>query len=429
MKESLAVYEKRMKWFRDAGLGMFIHWGLYSEFGHGEWAQWREDIHPLEYAKLAEKFLPNKFNADELAQLAKDGGAKYVVFGARHHDGFSLFDSKVSNFTSVKAPAKRDFVAEYVKAVRKAGLKVGLYYSPMDWSWPCFNMKLPPNDKLAWQKFVETGPSSYPKEWKDMQRYAHEQVRELMTNYGKIDLLWYDGCWYQTAEQWKSKELNSMVRKLQPHIVINNRAGIVEDFDTPENEIPLNITPQQRPWETCLCMNDTWGYISGDINYKSIRQCLSTLIRVRSASGNILLNISPKGDGSIPKQCKDTFLGLGNWLKVNGESIYGCGIAEMCPHGTGFFAQPGIFTGRHDRNMIYYHILRYLGKNEHCAKIDAKVTSAELLHDGSKVKIKQIGRMVYFLDLPKKAPDTFDTVIKMRYAENSAVSAWTKNYV
>ena len=429
MKESKIVYEKRIKWFRDAGLGMFIHWGLYSQLGHGEWAQWREDIHPSEYVTLAEKFKPGKFDADTWAQLAKAGGAEYVVFGTRHHDGFALFDSKVSNFTSVKTAVNRDFVAEYVKAVRRAGLKVGLYYSPMDWSWPVFNMKLPSNDTLAWQKFVETGPAYDVRAWAAMRTYAHQQLRELMTNYGKIDLLWYDGCWYQTAEQWKSKELNAMVRKLQPHIVINNRAGLVEDFDTPENEIPLNIMPQQRPWETCLCMNDTWGYIAGDVNYKSVRQCLSTIIRVRSAGGNVLLNISPKGDGSIPKPCKDVFLGLGNWLKQHGESVYGCGLAEMCPHGTGYFAQPGIFTGKSGENTVYYHILRYLGKNEHCAKIDAKIRSAELLSDGSRVKFKQIGRMVYFMNLPAKAPSSLDTVIKIKYAENSAVSAWTKNYV
>ena len=429
MSESPRNYEERIEWFQDAGLGMFVHFGLYSVLGRGEWAQWREDIHPLEYAKLAKKFNPKKFDAAALAQLAKDGGAKYVVFGTRHHDGFSLWDSKVSDFTSAKTAARRDFVTEYVKAVRKAGLKVGLYYSPMDWSWPVFNMKLPQANPLAWQEFVEKGPKYDALAWARMRDYAHEQVRELMTNYGKIDLLWYDGCWYQTAEEWKSKELNVMVRKLQPHIVINNRAGIVEDYDTPENELPLNINPQQRPWEACFCMNDTWGYMPGDINYKTPRQCLYTLLRVRTAGGNFLLNVSPKADGSMPRQCSMIFETVGAWLKRNGESVYGCGLAEMSSHGTGFFAQPGIMTCNPHRNSIYYHILRWLGGSEHCAKIDAKIISAKLLCNGQKVKYKQVGRMVYFSDLPRKAPDNLDTVIKLRYDPATVNSAWAKTFV
>ncbi len=428
-KESKQEYEKRVKWFRDAGLGMFMHWGLYSTLGHGEWAQWREDIHPRNYMKLMEKFTGKNFNASKLAQLAKQSGAQYAVLTSRHHDGFCLWDSQVSDLTSINTPAKRDFIAEYVDAFRQAGLKVGIYYSPMDWSWGTYNMDLPEEDPLAWQNFVEKGPEYDSGAWKRFRKYVHEQVWELMSNYGKIDLLWYDGCWYQNAEQWQSRKLNNMVRNLQPDIVINDRSGIEEDYSTPENEIPLNIQPQQRPWETCFCMNDTWGYIPGDKNIKTVRQCLYSLLRVRSAGGNLLLNNSLKPDGQSPADAVKVFEVIGNWLKINGESIYGASLAEMTSHGTGFFAQPGIVTAKQQQNTVYYHILRYLGGNEHCVKLDAEVISANLLLDGSKVKFNQKGRMVYFKNLPQKAPDSLDTVIKLKYKPGTARSIWTKTYV
>ncbi len=428
-KETGHEYEQRVKWFRDAGFGMFIHWGLYSLLGHGEWAQWRENIHPQEYRKLAYEFNPINFDPHSWIELAKKGGAKYVVFTTRHHDGFSLWDTKVSDFKSTNFSTQRDFVAEYINAVRDAGLNVGLYYSPMDWSWPGLNLKLPGDDPLAWQKFVEKGPEYDTQAWGRFCEYVHEQVRELMTNYGKIDLLWYDGCWYQTPEQWQSHKLNRMVRDLQPHIVINNRAGIEEDYDTPENEMPIGIKPQSRPWEVCMCMNDSWGYIPGDQCYKTPQQLINTLVRVRSGGGNILLNISPDATGKIPLKNIENFQIIGKWLKDNGESFYGATLAKVSTHGTGYYAQPGLLTAKPESNTIYYHILRYLGKNDHCVKVDASITSASLLIDNSKVEYEQNGKMVYFKNLPKHAPDPWITVIKLQYDPSTASSAWTKNFV
>lgn len=429
-REDKQLYEKRIKWFKDAGLGMFIHWGLYSVLGHGEWSQWRENIHPLDYAKLANKFTPKKFDAQLWAQLAKDSGAKYVIFTTRHHDGFALWDSKVSNNTSVKTNAQYDFVADYVKAVRKVGLKVGLYYSPMDWSWPAFNMKLPVKNPLAWRDFVTKGPEYDAAAWKQFLAYVHEQVRELMTNYGKIDLFFYDGaCWYQSPEQWKYKHLNKTIRRLQPHIIINNRCGLPEDYDSGENEIQVNVKIQRRPWEDSFCINDAWGYLKGDKNYKTLRESLYILLRNRSAGGNLVLNTNPKADGSIPSQCVKILTGIGDWLSKHGESIYEVSLGEMCAHGTGFYSQPGIVTCKPEKCTIYYHILRYMGKNEHCFKADAEIISARLLIDDSKVNFVQKGQMVYFKSLPKTAPDDLDTVIKVKYQPGTARSAWTKNYV
>lgn len=427
--ETKAEYKKRMKWFSNAGLGVFIHWGLYSLLGHGEWAQWRENIHPGEYTKLVDKFNPKKFDAKVWAKLIKNAGARYAVFTTRHHDGFSLWDSKVSDYTSVKTRTKRDFVAEYVQAARDQGLKVGLYYSLMDWSWPAFNIPSASKNSLAWQTFAKKGPAYNPAAWKNFIGYVHQQVRELMTNYGKIDLLFYDGSWFIPPKDWKSNQLNAMVRSLQPHIVINDRDGTKGDYDTPENELPLHIEPQHRPWEACFCMNDTWGYIPGDKNYKTLRQCLYALLRIRGAGGNFLLNTSPKPNGEMPAQNTKILIGLGNWLAKNGESIYGCSLARMAPHGTGYYSQPGLVTTHPDKNAVYYHVLRWLGDNNHCTKIDAQITSANFLHNGRKVNYRQDGPMVYFTGLPCKAPDELDTVIKMTYKPNTAKSTWTKTFV
>ncbi len=205
---AIPSYEERLKWFHEARFGIFVHWGLYSMLGRGEWVMFQERIPAREYAKLARRFKPAKFDADALAAVAVDAGAKYMVLTTRHHDGFCLFDSKVSDFTSVKSAAGRDFVAEYIHACRKAGLKVGLYYSLLDWRFPGY-----------------FEPKKYPDSAAAMVQQLHDQVRELMTNYGKIDVLWYDGDWINhgcagiddKAAFWRSRELNDMARQLQPH--------------------------------------------------------------------------------------------------------------------------------------------------------------------------------------------------------------------
>ena len=230
-KTNLA-YAERMAWFHQARFGMFIHWGLYSVLSRGEWVMLAERIPKEEYAKLAEQFNPGDFSADAWVKLAQEAGMKYIVLTTRHHDGFCLFDSKVSDFTSVKTAAKRDFVAEYVEACRKAGMRVGLYYSLLDWRFPGYH----------------EGREKNPTSTAAMVEQAHSQVKELMGDYGKIDVLWYDGGWVpgvdvkDVAQYWRAEELNRMVRELQPEIITNNRSGQDEDIDT-RNKMLL---PQKR---------------------------------------------------------------------------------------------------------------------------------------------------------------------------------------
>jgi len=377
--------EERTRWFREARFGMFIHWGLYAILARAEWVMYLERIPKAEYAKLAEKFKPEKFDADEWVEIAKRAGMKYMVLTTRHHDGFSLFDSKYSDFTSTKTAAKRDFVAEYVEACRRAGMRIGFYYSLLDWRWDAY-WKGPKKDPEGWAKFLE---------------YVHGQVEELCTNYGKIDILWYDGAWPYSAEDWKAKELNAKVRKLQPHILINNRSGVPGDFETPEQHIPW-WRPPSRLWETCMTMNDSWGYFEADRNWKTPRQIIQALVTCVSLGGNLLLNVGPRADGTFPPEALEILSEIGRWMRVHGESIYGAG---PCP----FTTTVGRITAK--GNRAYIHAFRWPGKEICVAGVGNTVTSAYILTTGEEVRVVQEQDRVFLKGLPRIAPDPYDTVI------------------
>lgn len=377
---------ERLKWWIEARFGMFIHWGLYAIPARGEWVMFFERIPKSEYAKFARKFNPKRFNADEWVSLAKEAGMRYIVLTTRHHDGFCLWDSKVSDFTSVKSAAKRDFIAEYVEACRKAGLRVGFYYSLLDWRWPEY-----------WE-----GPTKNPEGWAKFREYVHEQVRELMSNYGKIDILWYDGAWPYTSEDWQSQRLNSMVRSLQPDIIINNRSGLPEDFETPEQQIRYF----DRPWESCMTIDESWwGYHAGDKHLKSPLEIIRLLVRCVAGNGNLLFNVGPKADGSIPEKYKRRLKVVGEWLKKNGESIYGAGAAPFGASHLGLVTAKG--------NVIYVHVLYWPGKEACVAGIKNKVVKAHLLATEKSLPFEQRGDRLFIRGLPKTPPDPIDTVIML----------------
>jgi len=301
-----------MQWWHEARYGMFIHWGVYSIPARGEWVMYQEHIPADEYARLSKRFGPKKYDPDEWVALAKQAGMKYMVMTSRHHDGFSLFHTQVSDFSAPKTAAKRDLIREYVEACHRGGMRVGFYYSLLDWRYPAYFR----------------GPKGDPQGWQELVDYVHAQVRELCTNYGKIDLLWYDGGWPYTAEDWRSKELNAMVRGLQPAIIINNRSQLPEDYDTPEQHI--RASEAGRAWESCMTLNDSWGYNAADDNWKTAKQVLKNLLTCVSSGGNLLLNVGPKPDGTIPKESVDVLRKVGRWLRRNGGSVYG---TERSPFG------------------------------------------------------------------------------------------------
>ncbi len=398
-------YAERTAWFHQARFGMFIHWGLYSLLERGEWVMYAERIPKEEYAKLAQKFKPARFNADRWVSLAKEAGMKYMVLTSRHHDGFCLFDSKVSGFTSVKTAAKKDFVAEYVKACRKAGMRVGLYYSLLDWRFPGYHNR-----------------EKYPESFEAMVRQAHSQVKELMSNYGQIDYLFYDGGWIpgidyalnikDIAKCWRSEDLNRMVRQLQPKIIINNRSGLDEDNDTPEQHVTASA--EGRLWESCMTMGDFcgWGYIKNNPNFKTTTQLIQNLVTAAAGAGNYLLNIGPKPDGTVRSEEVKRLKEMGAWLKVHGESIYGSGKVPTGLGGDWGCGMLGTATVR--GNTSYLHIFRWPGKSAALVGIKNKVLSARVLTNGKKVKVEQtVGGRLFLKGLPEKPPDRHDTVIKL----------------
>ncbi len=375
----------RREWFDQARFGMFIHWGLYSILGRGEWVRYIERTPSSEYEKLALKFNAENYRPEELVSLAQGAGMKYMVLTTRHHEGFSLFDSEVSDFTAPKTAAKRDLVAEYVEACRKKGMRIGFYYSLLDWRYRAY-----------WD-----GPRKNPDRWAEYLNYVHTQVRELCSNYGKIDVLWYDGGWPWSAEDWRSSELNAMVRKLQPDILINNRSWLPEDFDTPEQHTTAPSDPN-RMWESCMTMNDSWGYSKGDRNWKSVRQLIYNLVICAGNRGNYLLNVGPRADGGIPRPSIVRLKKIEKWMKVNGESIY---ESERSP----FIVSVGLSTAK--GNTVYLHIFRWPGREITIANVKNRVLSGRILTTGRKIEVAQKEDRVFLRNLPRKAPDPYNSVI------------------
>jgi alpha-L-fucosidase len=377
---------RRLEWFRAARFGMFVHWGLYSQLGRHEWVMNRERIPVAEYEKLARTWKPKPNAARDWAKLAKKAGMRYMVMTTKHHEGFCLFDSKLTDYTAVKHGPKRDLVAEYVDAARAEGLRVGFYYSMMDWHHP--DGAKCKQDEEARRRFVD---------------YIHGQVRELCTNYGKVDIMWYDVSWPLNAAEWESARMNAMVRELQPDIIINDRSQLPEDFGTPEG----HITPEKggRAWESCMTFNDSWGYTQIDTNYKTAWQVVSMLRTVAAGGGNLLLNIGPTPEGDVPPICRRELLKVGKWLEQNGAAIYDASDPMQ---------QEWMITGAFTRtgSTIYYHCNRWPGTELAIGGLQNKVLNTRLLN-GRKVKFVQVDNRLVLKGLPAEAPDALATVIEL----------------
>ncbi len=380
--------EDHMEWWHEARFGMLITWGLYSIPAHGEWIMYQEHIPFDEYKILADQFNPNNYNPAEWVALAKEAGMKYMVITTRHHDGFCLFDSKVSDFTSVKTAAKRDLIAEFADACHAAGMRLGLYYSLVDWRFP---------------GVLPHGTREGNAVYKDLVDQAHAQVRELLTNYGKVDILWYDMLVPHDPQLWRSKKLNEMARQMQPDIIINDRAGVVADFGTPEN----TIIAQNNSWEACYAMNRTWGYARFDRNYKPVPELLRLLGSCASQGGNFLLSVAPDADGRIDIESVERLRSIGRWMKTNGKAIYGAGPSPVTAPNLGMETRVG--------DKVYLLLQRWPGATVPLAWIGSKVTSAVLLATGQQARIEQKGDRVWLHDLPVYPIDPYLNVIELKF--------------
>jgi alpha-L-fucosidase len=378
--ESAAVQAdraRRMQWWHQARFGMFIHWGLYSVLGRHEWVMENEGIPVSEYAPLAKHFKPKPNAAQAWAKLARQAGQKYMVMTTKHHEGFCQWDTKLTNYCAAKQGPGRDLVREYVDAARAEGLRVGFYYSLMDWHHP--DGARSATDEAARRRFVD---------------YTHGLIRELMTNYGKIDVLWYDVHWPLNAEQWESEKMNKMVFELQPDIIVNNRNGLPGDFATPEQRIEA---AKSGAWETCMTLNDSWGYQRSDDNWKSSRQIIRNLITCMRDEGNYLLNIGPRADGSIPEDSMHVLSDVGQWLARNGESIYPTETCQVRRSNYSSFTRKG--------NTLYMHVHYWPGEVVAFSGLQTSVKSARLLATGKKVEFDQDRFRVRLTGLPAEPPD------------------------
>ena len=380
--ETAEQRQTRMAAWREARFGLFLHWGVFAIPARGEWVQWNEQIPVTEYAKLADQFKPANFDPKAWVATAQAAGMKYMVLTARHHDGFALFDDPGSDFTSVKTAAQRDFVADYVKAARDGGMLVGLYYSPLDWRFPGFFF-----------------PDLYLKNAEAMRDQYHRQMRELLSNYGKIDILFFDGGeknwlqfggrwvsgarWekrpqgqsYQGRFSWQTDQVYAMLRELQPGVVINGRADMPEDFHSREGDRALGDFDAEHPWELCTTLAaGVWGWKAGAA-IKSLRDSVQLLAKVVGRDGNFLLNVGPRPDGQIDPPQAQRLQEIGDWLAKNGESIYGTRGGPFLPGAYGVSTYRG--------QKIYVHVLDWKGASKLLLPaIPAKVVRASLLTGG-----------------------------------------------
>ena len=340
------AYEARVQWFREARFGMFIHWGLYSIPARGEWVRSDEQMPESEYMPYFDEFNPRDYNPRAWAKAAKEAGMQYVVLTAKHHDGFCLFDSQYTDFKSTNTKLGRDIVRDFVEAVRAEGLRVGLYFTLIDWhhpDYPHYGDRYHPmrnhpecsNENRDFNRYLE---------------YMFNQAREICSNYGKLDLLWFDFSYdHMRGETWKATEFIEMVRSLQPNVIIDNRLEVSGegfgslhdcrptpyhgDFVTPEKFIPpqgiLDVEGNPMLWEVCATMNNNWGFNGTDPFYKPASMLIKKLVECVSKGGNMILNVGPDAQGNIPPQSQAILRDIGRWMHDNAESIYGCGRSEL----------------------------------------------------------------------------------------------------
>ena len=370
--------DRRMQWWHEARFGMFIHFGVYATIGRHEWEMENEAVPIAEYTAHAKAFKPARGSARAWAKLAKAAGMKYMVLTTKHHEGFCNFDTKLTDYNAVKQGPGYDIVREYVDAAREEGLHVGFYYSLMDWHHP--DGATCATDEAARKRFVE---------------YTHGLIRELMTNYGKIEVLWYDVPWPLDAKGWESVRMNEMVYKLQPDIIINNRNKLDGDFSTPEQKIVAETGG--RAWESCMTLNDSWGYQRADDAWKNSRTVIRNLISCSRDGGNYLLNIGPKPDGSIPPESVKILTEVGKWMATSGPTIYGSDICLPRRSSYASFTRKG--------NTLFMHIHFWPGEYVAIGGLTNKVLSAKILKTGKSVPFTQDGFQTKFTGLSMEAPD------------------------
>jgi len=421
-RESQLERDARMKWWREARFGLFLHWGIYSvpagvwngKTTYGEWIRDSAQIPLTVYEKFVQEFDPDNFDAGEWVRMAKDAGMKYIIITSKHHDGFCLFDSKYTDFDIMSTPFKRDILKELSAACREQGLKLGFYYSIMDWHHPDY---LP---RRGWEKDRPAGGANFDR----YVLYMKNQLRELITNYGPVAVLWFDGEWEKTWNEERGRDLYQYVRGLQPDVIINNRVGASRsgmegfsraqgapgDFGTPEQQVPPTGFPGVD-WETCMTMNDNWGYNSYDTNWKTAGDLVRMLVDIASKGGNFLPNVGPTSLGDFPLESVARLMDMGAWMRINGESIYGTQASPFPKLEWGRCTRQDIDGG----TRLFLHVFAWPPDRRLVVPgLTSAPRSAFLLSDPKKTPLsvtKKGDSLV--ISLPPTAPNPYDSVVAL----------------
>jgi alpha-L-fucosidase len=399
---------KRLEWFGDAKLGIFIHWGIYGVNGIDEsWSFFNGLISYDDYMKQLDGFTAENYKPEEWAKLIKESGARYSVITSKHHDGVALWDSRFSDLNVVKkTPANSDLLEPFVESLRKEKIKVGLYYSLLDWSHPDYpnftkTEKRYENDSVRWERFVE---------------FNFGQIEELMDNYNP-DLIWFDGDWEQSAEKWQAKKIRELLLQKNPNVIINSRLQGYGDYATPEQGLPI-YKPQKKYWELCMTMNDSWGYQGNDKNYKSPYQIIRIFADVVSHGGNLLLDIGPKPDGTIPEEQVHILKELGKWTNKHDQAIF------ETKHGIPreYFDGPSTLSA--DGKTLYLFVTGKPNGPIMLKGLKNKINSVWVV--GSGIKLSHDIKMkawwsktpgLVFIDIPDDVLDEYITVIALGLAD------------
>jgi alpha-L-fucosidase len=420
-KETDSQKAERMKWWTDARFGMFIHWGLYALPARHEWVKNAERMTNEQYQKYFEMFNPDMWDPHEWAKMAKAAGMKYVVLTAKHHEGFCMFDSKFTDYKSTNTPYGKDIVKEYVEAFRAEGLKVGFYYSLLDWHHPDYTIDS--NHPLR-----QISDSAYARlnKGRDMTKYREyikNQVRELLTNYGEISIIWFDfsfpGKHGKGHDDWDSENLLKMARSLQPGIIVDDRLDLDNleggwDFTTPEQVQVVKwpeVNGKRVPWETCQTFSGSWGYYRDEYTWKSPAQLLELLIESVSKGGNLLLNVGPTARGVFDSRAQDRLKAIGDWMKFNNRSIYGCTEA---PEGITAPANT-LLTYNPVAKRLYIHLLAYPLGSLTLSNIGDKVKYIQFLNDASEIRYRPSdeSKNDLILSLPVQKPQVEIPVLEV----------------
>jgi len=417
--------EARMKWWTDARFGMFIHWGLYAMPARHEWVKNRERMTDEDYQKYFELFNPDLYNPEEWARDAKNAGMKYFVVTTKHHEGFCLWDSKYTDYKSTNTPYGKDLIKPMVNAFRNEGIRVGFYYSLIDWHHP----EYPVDSRHPMRDNKEFREKTKDRDVRKYAEYLHNQVRELLTEFGQIDCLFLDfsfpGKDGKGRDDWQSEKLLKMVRQLQPNVILNDRLDLLDvpggwDFRTPEQYMPrewVTMDGKKVPWETCQTFSGSWGYYRDETTWKSVRQLIVLLTETVSKGGNLLLNVGPTARGTFDSRAKERLNGIGEWMKLHSRSIYGCTQAPE------EFKAPEncILTYNPESKRIYVHVLDWPMGRLHLDGFAGKVKYAQLLNDASEIRFSQrrlrlgagVSRETLTLQLPVTKPDVTIPVIEL----------------